>query len=191
MVRRATVVALIVFTIVPLRAAAKEHIVRINDHEVKVKITESIDQTSMIIAECIIPRTQRVVWKVLSDYDNLENVIPAVYVSRIVRKEGVEKILYQEGSAGLWFLKRNFTVTFRVEELPMSYIGFDAFEGDFKKFKGSWQIAPREEGTLINHRVEIEPRFFAPKWALRLIARKLMFETIDHVVDRCMVVETP
>jgi len=143
----------------------------------------------MIRAECVIPRSQRVVWEVLSDYDNLENIIPVVSTSRILRAEGGERILLQEGRAGFWLFKRDFKVTFRVREIPMSYIGFDAIEGDFSKFKGSWQVGQREGGTWVSHTVDLEPRFFAPKWALHRMARTLLSETIENVIGRCLEIE--
>jgi ribosome-associated toxin RatA of RatAB toxin-antitoxin module len=189
MLRATAILALLLLSGPLVKANEKEHVFEINDHQIYVKITESYDQTPMVRAECVIPRLQRVIWEVLSDYDNLEGIVPAVTDSRILRKEGKQKILYQEGRAGIWIFKRDFAVTFRVEEVPMSYIGFDAFEGDFNKFKGSWQIAQRETGTWVSHRVEIEPRFFAPKWALRMMARKLMIETIENVIAHCLATE--
>ena len=156
-----------------------------------MKITESYDETSMIRAECVIPRSQRLVWDVLSDYDNLANIVPALSSSRIVGGDQKGKILHQEGRTGIWFFKRDFSVTFRVKEVPMSYIGFSAFEGDFSVFKGSWQVAERDEGTWVSHKVEIEPDFFVPKWALRRMARKLMIETIENVINHCLAMEDP
>ena len=104
---------------------------------------------------------------------------------RILGKDGGATTLYQEGRAGLWFIKRGFRVKFRVRETPMAYIGFDAFEGDFKHFKGAWQVDEREEGTWVSHKVEIQPAFYAPKWAIRQVARDLMADTIDGVIRRC------
>jgi len=175
----------------PAVADTQEHAVESKGRMIVVKITEDYNDTSMIRAECVIPRPQKAVWGVLADYDNLENVIPVVTSSRILREDGKEKILLQEGRAGMWFIKRGFSVTFRVEEVPMSYIGFDAFEGDFKTFKGTWQVAQKDEGTLVIHKVEIEPDFYVPKWALRRMARRLMFETIENVIGHCMDANDP
>lgn len=189
MVRGAALIAYLLFFVFPVQADEKEHLIEIGGHQIKVKVMENYDQTSMIRAECVIPRSQRVVWEVLSNYENLASIIPAVATSRVLREEEGDKILLQEGRAGIWFFMRDFSVTFRVKEVPMSYIGFSAFEGDFREFKGSWQVGQREEGTWVSHRVELEPRFFAPKWALHRMARKLLFETIEHVIEQCLETE--
>jgi ribosome-associated toxin RatA of RatAB toxin-antitoxin module len=172
-------------SVVPARAG-EQRVIGIGGQRVVVKVTESYDETSMIRAECVIPRSQRVVWNVLCNYDSLADMVPALNSSRIVGEDEKGMILHQEGGAGFWFFKRDFSVTFRVKEVPMSYIGFDAFEGDFRTFKGSWQIAEGEAGTWVSHRVEIEPDFFVPKWALRRMARKMMFQTIENVIDHCL-----
>lgn len=167
-------------------AESRTHLAKIDGHTVTVKITENIGEISTIRAECIIPRRQEDVWRVLTDYDNLEVIIPTIKDSRVIGEEGGFTIIRQEGRAGLWFLKRGFTVTFRVREVPMSYVGFEAFEGDFRRFKGTWQVQQRDEGTWVAHDVEIQPDFFAPRWAIRRVARKLMIATIDGVIRQCL-----
>jgi len=190
MVCRAALFVWLLLSAVPARAS-EQRVLEVGGQRVVVKVTESYDETSMIRAECVIPRSQRVVWNVLSDYDNLASLVPAVSSSRVVGEDEKGKILYQKGRAGIWLFKRDFSVTFRVKEVPMSYIGFDAFEGDFAVFKGSWQIAEREEGTWVSHRVEIEPDFSVPKWALRRMARKMMIETVENVINHCLTMEEP
>jgi len=173
----------------PASGEERSHVVEINGRTVEVKITEHFDDVSTIRAECVIPRAHKDVWRVLSDYDNLEDIIPVVDESRITSNDDGVITLQQKGRAGLWFLQRGFSVTFRVTEVPMAYIGFDAFEGDFRRFKGTWQVDQRGEGTWVSHTVEIQPRFYAPGWAMRKVARRMMTETIEGVIRRCLSVE--
>jgi ribosome-associated toxin RatA of RatAB toxin-antitoxin module len=182
------IVPILLLTLRVTAALAEERtqVVEVGGHTVLVKVIESFDDVSTIRAECVIPRPQKEVWRVLADYDHLEDIVPVVQDSRIVGDEDGYMIVRQEGRAGLWVFKRGFTVTFRVREVPMAYIGFDAFEGDFRRFKGTWQIEQREAGTWVAHKVEIQPRFFAPRWAMRRVARRLMAETIDGVIRRCL-----
>jgi ribosome-associated toxin RatA of RatAB toxin-antitoxin module len=167
-------------------AGQRTHTVEVDGHTIVVKITESIGEVSTIRAECVIPRSHKDVWRVLTDYDHLEEIIPTVEESAVIGNEDGFAILQQKGRAGLWFFKRGFTVTFRVKEVPMAYIGFDAFQGDFEHFKGTWQVAAHEEGTWVAHKVEIQPKFFAPGWAIRKVARTIMVETIEGVIQRCL-----
>jgi len=173
------------------RADNRTHIADIDGQKIVVKITEKFDDVSTVRAECVIPCSQKIVWRVLTDYDHLEDIISIVDDSRVLGSENGVTILLQEGRGGLWFFKRDFTVTFRVREVPMAYVGFEAFEGDFSRFVGTWQVEQREEGTWVSHRVEIQPRFFAPRWALRRMAGSLMSETIDGVIRRCLSADQP
>ena len=183
-----TVVLLAALTLASATAFAKSrtHVVNIGDSTIVVKITEDFDNVSKVRAECVIPRPQKTVWRVLTDYDNLEDIIPIVSASYVLGKEDGTTILRQEGRAGLWFLKRDFTVTLRVREVRMAYVGFESFEGDFRHFNGTWQIEQRQEGTWVAHTVEIQPDFFAPTWAIRRVAQSIMTETIEGVIRRCL-----
>ena len=183
--RRSILILLLVLSAATALAEERTHTVEVDGHTITVKIIEKIDDISMIRAECVIPRPHKEVWRVLTDYDHLEDIIPLVQDSRVLGEEDGVTILYQEGRAGLWFFKRGFKVKFRVREVPMAYIGFDAFEGDFSHFKGTWQLDEREEGTWVAHKVEIRPTFYAPKWAMRQVARDLMADTLDGVIRRC------
>ena len=165
------------------------HIAEIEGYTIEVRIIEDVSDVSVIRAECVIPRPHKLVWSVLSDYDHLEDLIPVVHESRIVSDDQGKKMLIQEGRAGFFVFNEDFTVTFEVKEVPMSYIGFTAVEGDFRRFSGSWQLQERPEGTWVSHRVEIEPDFYAPGWVIRRMARKLMAETIDGVLAKCLSLE--
>jgi len=183
--RRSALILLLVLSPTTTLAEERTHTVEVDGHTVTVTIIEKIGDISMIRAECVIPRPHKVVWEVLTDYDHLEDIIPLVADSRVLGEDDGVTILYQEGRAGLWFFKRGFTVKFRVREVPMAYIGFDAYEGDFRHFKGTWQVDERDEGTWVAHKVEIQPAFYAPKWAIRQVARDLMADTLDGVIRRC------
>ena len=179
----------ILLLVLPEANAAAEqrtHIVEVDGYTIVVKITENIGDISTIRAECVIPRPHKDVWLVLTDYEHLENIIPIVEDSAVISDEDSVTILQQTGRAGLWFFKRGFTVTFRVTEVPMSYIGFDAFDGDFERFTGTWQVAARGDSTWVSHDVELKPRFFAPGWAMGKVARTMMAETIEGVIRRCL-----
>lgn len=186
-----TLVVLAALTVASATAFAKSrtHVVDIGESTIVVKITEDFRKISKIRAECVIPRPQKTVWRVLTDYDNLENIIPIISKSDVLGKEDGTTILYQEGRGGLWFLKRDFTVTFHVREVPMAYIGLESFEGDFRHFNGTWQIEQRQEGTWVAHTLEVQPDFFAPRWAIRRVARGILAETIDSVIRWCLTEE--
>ena len=167
------------------RADVVERVIELEGYGIKVNITESLDGAPTVSAQCLIPLSRELVWRVLSDYEALDELVPAVTKSQVIGEDNDVLILRQEGRAGMWFVRRDFTVTFRVKEQPMNLIEFDAFEGDFERFEGVWRVKPMRAGTLVQHEVTVVPTFWAPKWSLRRIARKMMLETIQGVVQRC------
>jgi len=167
------------------RADVEQHVIEVEEYGIMVNVTEDFDGTPTVSAQCLIPLPREVVWRVLSDYNNLDAIVPAVEDSRVTGEEDGRLILRQEGRAGMWFVKRGFTVTFRVEEKPMTSIEFQAFEGDFETFTGKWQVKPMRAGTLVRHEVQVVPKFWAPRWALRKIAGDMMMETLRGVIGKC------
>lgn len=167
------------------RADVEKRVIELEAYDIMVNVTEDFDGTPTVSAQCLIPLPQDTVWRVLSDYDSLDAIIPAVEESRIVGEEDGRMVLLQEGRAGIWFLQRGFTVKFHVTEKPMRLIEFDAFEGDFETFKGTWEVKPMRSGTLVRHEVQVQPGFWVPGWALRKVASDLMMETLLGVIGKC------
>ncbi len=153
---------------------------------IPVTLRETVGHPSGVEVTCVIPQTLPKVWEALSDYDHLEEVVPFVTESRLIRQDGNAKILYQEGRGGLGIFSRRFTVTFRVHETPLRAIAFEAFEGDFKHFAGFWQLEGQGAGTLVHHRVSIEPAFYMPRWVMRMVVKHMLMHGIEAVVQRCL-----
>ena len=169
----------------PLRGA-HTRLIRVESQTIPVTLRETIGRPSGVEVTCVIPQTLSRVWDVLSDYDRLEEIVPFVTESRLIRQDGEAKILYQEGRGGLSVFSRRFTVTFRVRETPLQAIAFEAFEGDFKHFAGFWQLEGRGAGTSVRHRVSIEPAFYMPQWVMRIVVKHMLMRSIESVIQRCL-----
>ena len=161
-------------------------VIKVGSPPLTMTMRQEVEGTlSIVEAECTIPATPPAVWSVLSDYQHLSELVPFVTESRLLGEEGGAKMLYQAGRGGVWFFQRRFTVVFRIHEVPMHAITFQAVRGDFRRFEGSWQLEVRPEGTVVRHRVAIEPAFYVPRWSMRLIARHLMLKSFEGIVGRC------
>ncbi|MBI3009800.1 MAG: SRPBCC family protein [Candidatus Omnitrophica bacterium] len=165
---------------------AQTRLIRVESQTIPVTLRETIGYLSGLEVVCIIPRAPLAVWRVLSDYDHLEEVVPFVTESRLVQQDKDTKILYQQGRGGLGIFSRRFSVTFRVRELPLREITFEAFEGDFKQFTGFWRLENHAKGTRVSHRVEIEPAFYMPRWMMRIVVKHMLLHSIEAVIQRCL-----
>ena len=87
-------------------ADVEQRVVELEEYGIMVNVTEDFDGTPTVVAQCLIPLPQEIVWQVLSDYDSLDAIIPAVEDSRIIGEEDGRLILRQKGRAGMWFVKR-------------------------------------------------------------------------------------
>jgi ribosome-associated toxin RatA of RatAB toxin-antitoxin module len=153
---------------------------------VEVRVRKEVGRLSTVAAECVIPRPQAEVWKVLTDYDHLVEMVPFLTESRVIGEEDGATLLAQAGRGGLWVFQRRFTVVFRIEETPTSHITFQAVRGDFRRFEGFWHLERRPEGTFVSHQVEVVPAFYVPRWAMRVVARHLMSRSLEGVIRRCL-----
>lgn len=163
-------------------------VVEIDAIPVTITVGRHVDGRAPMTAECVVPYSQETVWQVLTDYNHLDEFVPFITQSRITKGSHGEKLLTQSGRAGLWFFKKAFSVVFSVEEVPMREIKFTALEGDFAYFDGFWQIESKPEGTLIRHRVDIEPAFYVPRWVRNIVERYLMMTSLKSVIERFRII---
>ncbi len=162
------------------------HVVEVTRQALAVRVQQELGRFSTVKAECVIPRSQAAVWRVLTDYNHLDEIVPFLTQSRVIGEEGGATMLHQTGRGGLWMFRRRFTVVFRVEETPMHAIAFRAVRGDFRRFEGFWRLEASPEGTFVSHQVAVEPAFYIPRWAMRLVARHLMLRSFEGVIQRCL-----
>ena len=173
---------------VPSTPHTSRVLVELGDDSIPLAISERwVGATAIeMAAECVIPRPAEAVWDVLSDYNHLAEFIPFLTESHVVRHEGTAQILHQRGRVSFLVFHRGFWMTFHVEEMPPYDIRFEAFEGDFKQFKGVWHLEAHSDGTLVRHKVLVEPAFFIPRWIRRIMARHILLTSLEGVIRRCM-----
>ncbi len=160
--------------------------VELGAQAVSLAVSEHTDHAVALEAACLIPRSTPAVWHVLSDYDHLAEFIPFLTESRVIRHEPGVTILRQKGRATLLVFHRRFEVTFRVTETDASHIRFEAIEGDFQRFTGSWHLEARPGGTFVRHEVELRPKFYMPVWVMRVVERYVMLKSMHAVIARCL-----
>jgi ribosome-associated toxin RatA of RatAB toxin-antitoxin module len=144
-------------------------------------------QRVYVSADLTIPASRQRVWNVLTDYNHLSDFIPYLSDSHVVKQEGTSLLLHQEGTFRLLLLYPiRSRVTFRVEVIPKDWIRFEAVEGDFQVYRGSWQVKEIPEGTRVSYQAEIEPAFWIPRWMLTLLERHLLTITFRAILERCL-----
>jgi ribosome-associated toxin RatA of RatAB toxin-antitoxin module len=136
--------------------------------------------------EVTIPAAIERVWAVLTDYDRLDDFVPSLEDSRILKRESDHLLLYQRGRIWFPFYRRKPQVVFRVEETPPGLVQFKAIQGEFLIHQGSWMLKVAQGGTEIRYEAVVEPDFWIPQWVLYELERQTMKQTIRAVIRRCL-----
>jgi ribosome-associated toxin RatA of RatAB toxin-antitoxin module len=106
------------------------------------------------------------VWKVLTDYNRLQEFVPNLQSSRIISHSGQETIIDQTGTSGFLFISKTIHIVVRAVEYPVSRIDIHLVSGDMKQYAVRWELAPLSingiSGTRITYSGTLEPDFFVP-----------------------------
>lgn len=113
----------------------------------------------------VVPAQASLVWKVLTDYDQLGAFIPSVK-SNIVSKPAPDTVMVaQESTTRFMAIPKTMRVLLQLQEAPQSRIDFaDVAQNDFEHFKGSWKIEQTPEGTRVEYVASAKPRIYLPVW---------------------------
>ncbi len=142
-------------------------------------------QTS-VRGELTLPVSMGRLWEVLTDYDHLADFIPNLQHSEVLRRDKHSLLLRQEGKIWLPFYRRKVEAVFKVQEVPPKAILFEAVEGDFLLYKGSWEMEKQEEGTKVTYQVTAEPNFWMPRWVINELERQTLKATFRAIIRRCL-----
>jgi ribosome-associated toxin RatA of RatAB toxin-antitoxin module len=123
--------------------------------------------------------SRALVWRVLTDYENLQRFVPGMQSSRIVSGRGEPLLLEQKGESGVLFFKLTTTTVSRIFETPESEIRFDLVSGNLKRMQGSWTLTPHDHAISVGYRAELVPEFDVPP----LIGPAVMAQNVKAMVE--------
>lgn len=123
--------------------------------------------------------SRTLVWRVLTDYENLQRFVPGMQSSRIVSGRGEPMLLEQKGESGVLFFKLTTTTVSRIFETPESEIRFDLVSGNLKRMQGSWTLTPHDHAISVGYRAELVPEFAVPP----LIGPAVMAKNVKAMVE--------
>ena len=104
-----------------------------------------------------------VVWKVLTDYNNLKRYIPRMIESDLVEDKGRLKVINLTGVFKIFLFKKTIHISINMHESYPSRIDYEKISGDFEVYRGSWIFQMySSEGTILTYESEIKPSFAAP-----------------------------
>lgn len=143
-----------------------------------VSVTRSGDSYQVSVRMDVV-ESRALVWRVLTDYENLQRFVPGMQSSRIVSGRGEPLLLEQKGESGVLFFKFTTTTLSRIVEMPESEIRFDLVSGNLKRMQGAWTLTPHDHAISVGYRAELVPEFAVPP----LIGPAVMAQNVKTMIE--------
>ncbi|KGG15448.1 hypothetical protein EV06_1319 [Prochlorococcus sp. MIT 0602] len=104
-------------------------------------------------------------WAVLTDYNNLSELIPNLFSSEVLSRNENEIYLKQVGSQEFLGLSFSAELSMKlIEDREKGIISFNLIKGDFRRFEGSWKISRSSfvEKTSLIYELTVQGCFGMP-----------------------------
>ncbi|CAN6874233.1 unnamed protein product [Brassica oleracea] len=99
------------------------------------------------------------VWKVLTAYESLPEIVPNLAISKILSRENNKLRILQEGCKGLLYMVLHARAVLDLHETREQEIRFEQVEGDFDSLEGKWIFEQLgNHHTLLKYTVESKMR---------------------------------
>ncbi|MBI4314180.1 MAG: SRPBCC family protein [Candidatus Omnitrophica bacterium] len=162
------------------------YVTEIGAHALTIDFQWITPRQAHVTAWMTMPVSQECAWSVLTDYNRLAEFIPLLERSKISgRREGA-LYLDQRAAVKFPFYKKTFRVVFRVSEKPQRALNFEAVEGDFRVYKGSWLLQECPGGTHVRYEAFVEPALEIPRWVMTQLERGIIKASFRAILKQAV-----
>jgi len=133
--------------------------------------------------------TTSAVYRVITDYDALENLDKGIAESRLIeRVSDTVALVYTKMKGCILLFCRKVERIERVEEISATEIRAVVVpdsDTDVRYENSSWELSPHESGTRVVYRTEVEPDFWIPAVigpaVIRNVLRRRVSRTLGNL----------
>ncbi len=160
--------------------------------DIDLQMVAARDRHRVLTAKIFVPVEVEQVWQTLTDYEGLASFIPNLAESNRIQHPNGGIRLEQIGSQSMLRFKFCARVVLDMVENFPSQLHFEMVEGDFRTFKGCWQLEPatdaatNQSGTQLTYHLTVCPSRIIP---VRLIEQRLgnnLCENLMAIRDRAI-----
>jgi len=125
-------------------------------------------------AEMSVPRPIGEIYRILTDYESIDEHISLFKVSRILNQQGETVRLYQATRMKILFFDIESESFLLIHQKPPEEISFKEEKGDFREHRGFWKLVPENGSrtTLIKYEVQSIPNFFVPRYVVIYLMKR-------------------
>ncbi|WP_313952605.1 SRPBCC family protein [Accumulibacter sp.] len=113
-------------------------------------------------AELFIPASQKKVWEVLTDFDNLARFLSNVVTSKVLSRQGNSIRVSQTGTTSFGPLTMHFQSEREITLMPITGFESRMISGDMKQYHGITRLEASGNGTRIIYQAEAVPDTVLP-----------------------------
>ena len=114
------------------------------------------------------------VFRTLTDCDEALRFVPHLEHCAVLdaAADNSWQVVEQQIDYG-WYMPRAYYV-FRADYERFARIRFSNVRGDFRENRGTWEFRPTPDGkaTVVTYRVRLVPRFYVPRWVMRMTLKR-------------------
>ena len=151
--------------------------------DVLVRLQKLQHKVIAVKGEIFIAALPEYVWQSLTDYEKLDEFVPHMLESRIIKNKGAETTVFQKARTGVLFFNKTSQITLKVTEEFCDKIFFEQLKGDFVVYKGNWQLDYDKSygGIFLSFHADIKPDFFAPQFITRYIQKRDLKQSLKAI----------
>ena len=125
------------------------------------------------------------VYRLITDYDHLQDINPAVRESRVLSTDGPDRFrIHVVTRVCVLFYCRDITQSQDMVQSPGYRIEATILPeySDFRRGRAQWRLTPEGDATVMQFRAELEPDFFMPPLIGPWLIRREMASQITEIV---------
>ena len=113
-------------------------------------------------AELVIPASQKKVWDVLTDFDNLPRFVTNIATSKVLSRQGNTVRVAQTGTTSFGPLTIEFQSEREITLMPIDGFESRMLSGNMKQYRGSTRLEASGNGTRVVYQAEAVPDTILP-----------------------------
>jgi hypothetical protein len=143
-----------------------------------VHVVRTADRSWHINAETFVSVDRETAWRVLIDFERMDEVVPNILYSHWTERDG-RRLLKQVGEVRfIWALRAEafFEVA---EDADAGRVQLHAVAGNFHRFDQDWQLKTVDRGVRIIYVADVSPKRKVPRWLINSRLKKNIRRSLE------------
>lgn len=153
--------------------------------ESRVTVTETRG-TYEVSATFIVSQPWPAVVAVLTDYEQIPEIMPDVRTSTVLERNPGRVVVEQEAVAKFMMISKRVHVVLDIEEEGQTVRFRDRCGASFERYEGSWTLAEQDGRTTVHYRLIAKPKADVPEFLLKRLLKRdasAMAERLRTTID--------